>query len=258
MTETNMNQPQEQPAPVVGRVETDLYCTACCYNLYSLQVIRDLRLNIPVVRCPECGAWQAASQQTSAAQVWLNRLGVFLIFLWALFVLAVVGVLCFALFVTGFAAHETLRRYGPGGPSYLWILDPSTWRDRAGELFLCMLFAGAFALALGLFISVMFCHAKRFWSWLSLILPVIATFFSSTIMVADRMSMLPTIAISFCVIVAFEIVVQAVGLFFGLPMARMLVLGLFSKKLRPYAATLWTSSGKTPPWERQQSGAAKS
>jgi hypothetical protein len=76
-----------QPAPQCP-LETDHFCEACGYNLHGQIVTRDPRLGILICRCPECGRHHAAGTGTSAARIWLKRLGTFLLVAWVLFVVA--------------------------------------------------------------------------------------------------------------------------------------------------------------------------
>src|SRR3954471_23163594 len=72
----------------VGRIETDVFCGGCHYNLHGLAVACDERLDIAVVRCPECGKFQPAGLATGAGRVWLTRLATFLITFWVVAMVA--------------------------------------------------------------------------------------------------------------------------------------------------------------------------
>src|SRR6478672_8387076 len=53
-------------ATPIGRVEGDMFCSGCQYNLHGLNVTLDERLQLPIVRCPECGKFHAAGIATGA------------------------------------------------------------------------------------------------------------------------------------------------------------------------------------------------
>src|SRR5437764_393254 len=64
------------PSRVVGRVETDLFCAGCHYNLHGLDVLCDARLDLAIVRWPECGKNQAPGIGTGAGRVPLLALAI--------------------------------------------------------------------------------------------------------------------------------------------------------------------------------------
>lgn len=70
------------PARPVAVIETDLFCEACGFNLYTQRVTRDERLGLLVVQCPECGAHQSAHLRVTAGQKWLQRLGLLGLLMW--------------------------------------------------------------------------------------------------------------------------------------------------------------------------------
>src|SRR5689334_1405374 len=89
------------PVPqVIGKIETDIFCPGCHYNLHSLDVMRDARLDIAVVRCPECGKFHPAGIATGAGRTWLSRLAMFLILCWVLFLGLFVLAIGFGFFIT--------------------------------------------------------------------------------------------------------------------------------------------------------------
>lgn len=88
--------------PAVGHLQTDTFCAHCGYNLVTQAVLRDSRLEILVVRCPECGRFTAAGQGTSAAKVWLNRFATVMLGNYVLFLIVV---FCAVTFFMGMIAY---------------------------------------------------------------------------------------------------------------------------------------------------------
>ena len=76
--------PQRPPLQRFLLVEADQFCP-CGYNLHGQRVTFDERLDIPVVRCPECGKWHPAGHGSTAMRPWLARLATVLLAVWCLF-----------------------------------------------------------------------------------------------------------------------------------------------------------------------------
>ena len=87
----------ETPMLRSSRLETDVFCGGCGYNLHGQDVWPDERLDILVCRCPECGRHHPAGVGTSASSVWLKRLGTILLIVWVIVVISAAGALTFAL-----------------------------------------------------------------------------------------------------------------------------------------------------------------
>ena len=68
-------------------LEVDTFCVECAYNLLGEPVVREERLAIFMVRCPECGRFHPAGIGLTATQPWMNRLAMGLLILWVLIVL---------------------------------------------------------------------------------------------------------------------------------------------------------------------------
>lgn len=85
--------------PAVGVIETDVFCGKCGFNLHTQKVWRDERLGIPICRCPECGAIDAAGRNTASSSLWLKRL-------------ALVGMILWLAIVLGFIAGTGLLMWG--------------------------------------------------------------------------------------------------------------------------------------------------
>lgn len=103
--------------PAAAQVQTDRYCTQCGYNLLTQPVRRDTRTNVLLVRCPECGGFEAAADAGTVRRVWLERLGKVLLMGWML------G-LCGLIIWLG-VLHGVL--------SYLTLDGLTTWRSIAQQ-----------------------------------------------------------------------------------------------------------------------------
>lgn len=79
--------PPLKPAERYPRLETDVFCVECGYNLHSQPVTRDERLGIFICRCPECGRFHPAGVGITAARPWMNRLATALLVFWVLIVM---------------------------------------------------------------------------------------------------------------------------------------------------------------------------
>lgn len=94
----------------VAVVETDLFCEACGFNLYTQRVTRDERLGLLVVQCPECGAHQSAHLRVTAGQKWLQRLGLLGLLMWLATVLGLLVGTFFFFVGVHTAAKESFTR----------------------------------------------------------------------------------------------------------------------------------------------------
>src|ERR1035437_5836594 len=171
MTQVEMQNLQAQ-GPEVGRVETDTFCGECGYNLHALPVVRDERLGIAVVRCPECGKFQAAGVATGAGRVWLTRLAGMLITLWVIFIIGSVFAWGLGMLLSdivdldAFTRHEFVRLPG-GGSTY--IVRPMTISD-FGSIYTWLFARGTMTFVsmslgycLGGFLVVFLWHVKKYW-----------------------------------------------------------------------------------------------
>ena len=87
MTAGDSQLAEEPTGGAVARLECDAFCT-CGYNLYLQAVVKDGRLGLHLVRCPECGQWHPAGHGATAASVWMTRLAKVLLIAWMLLLLA--------------------------------------------------------------------------------------------------------------------------------------------------------------------------
>ena len=81
--------PARRPPPLQRHlvIQADQFC-ACGYNLHGQTVERDERLDLPLVRCPECGRWHPAGHGSTALRPWLARLATLGLALWMLLMAA--------------------------------------------------------------------------------------------------------------------------------------------------------------------------
>jgi hypothetical protein len=117
----------------LGRLECDAFCT-CGYNLYRQAVVRDARLDVALVRCPECGRWHPAGHGATAASVWMTRLAKLLLVAWILLLLVAAAVMVLIQMAFNLYAHDQVLwgnyySYGYGMPEetygrYVFFLFP--------------------------------------------------------------------------------------------------------------------------------------
>ena len=224
----------------LGRLECDAFCT-CGYNLYRQAVVRDPRLDMALVRCPECGRWHPAGHGATAASVWMTRLAKLLLVAWILLLLVAAAMM--VLIQTGFNlyAHEQVlwgNRYvhGYGAPEETY--------SRYG-FFLFPFAMGIFA---GLIQAVGMWHLR----FLPRLVPMLlilgsAAFFSFASLsgYSDDYRVMANVAI------VVTSGVTAAGWFItaaaGRVPARWLALLLVPPGPRQYLAFLWHADGREPP-----------
>jgi hypothetical protein len=254
--------PAEASAKTIGRIETDMFCPQCHYNLHGLDVRLDPRLDIAIIRCPECGKFSPAGIATGAGRIWLHRLATFLITLWiGTIVLAIAGgtFFTFILDMIGFDGFLHFEYQNPvGGPhGFRYIHRPSTAADfHSFEAFFLahsLLVTACILLGwlLGSFLSVFLWHIrKRFHLW-TLILPIAAAILAWKLYFEDfkRFSSdTPAWASSMaCWMACWQLLGLLAGISLGRPIARLLLRALLTKRLVHYVRYLWEIDGKSPP-----------
>lgn len=247
MTETS----QAETRKTLGRIETDTLCDKCGYNLYSQEVWRDERLNIPIARCPECGAFQAAGKSSGTGNKWLQRFGGAMVILWVLLLLAATFLHLISMFGLTCAAIDNYFRYeliGPG-PSRENVVVPLTDERLMFQLFLL----GGIALtsfSLGGLVAVGMWPAKRHGRyWLTLLLPIITTGLLLMLLCSDityikEMKLVVSVSLlALCV----ELVAMVAGFFLGRPLTRRLLRTIISPGLLQYLTCLWIIDGLPAP-----------
>lgn len=245
------------PAPSVGRVETDMFCDACLYNLHGLEVTRDQRLNLPIVRCPECGKFHAAGIATGAGRLWLDRLARFLIATWVLFLVAIGIAAAGAFAILDAIEVEAFVSRRWTGHSYLLL--PADYSDfgSAGAYYFARILLSGTALLVAWFFGTCFpvflAHVRqRAWFLLVLILPPAAGFILFQFILIDYGTRIGDTGWYFLFrAVLFQVMLQSLGILLGIalgrPATRLLLRALLTRKLLQYLRFLWEADGKTPP-----------
>lgn len=240
----------------VGRLETDTFCPHCHYNLVSQAVLRDQRLEILVVRCPECGRFSAAGQGATASRVWLNRLATAFAAAWALFLALLLlaatfflGMMSFGM-VMAFAQFKGAPQVGaPGTPvtyTYYYVARkasdyPNAASDLRTELIVMVAVTFALAFVAGGMVTVLLWHLRGWRRWLALVMPILGCGVAMLIFSMDpiyesiRPWGRPRIAGAF----ALELIGVIVGLQLGRPLVRGILRMLVPPKLRQHFAFLW-------------------
>lgn len=77
----------------IGQVEVDRFCDGCGYNLVGKAVRRDPRTRVLMVRCSECGRFQATADATTAGKLWIRRLATLLLVGWVFIIFAIIFVI---------------------------------------------------------------------------------------------------------------------------------------------------------------------
>jgi len=257
--EREITQLEVPPAPIAC-VEIDRYCTGCGYNLRTLPVYRDIRTQIPIVRCTECGRYEPANEGSTVSRPWLGRMIAVLLAGWIVTILASIFWLGVAEGAICYATLDELTIYGGSTTSRVGNTIVRTWA-RTGPLevntefemyrsFMAFVLGSSMATAFlaGAFIVVVCPH----WRKLACAVPI---------------TIMPLVA---CGIVAigwhydvphlFEwampyIVAHAgaqllggfLGIFFGRAATRLIVRIFLPPSVRPRLAYLWLVDGKPLP-----------
>lgn len=273
---------RQRPLERAARVESDLFCENCGYNLHSLPVVRDERLGILVVRCTECGRFAPAAVASSASRVWLNRLAVTALACWVLAALAFTAFSAVALGAMQVASVEVLthgtyvtpegvpvyRTWDPATAKMVWrSLDRDaiiagepgwqrTWRPRAelyaerGPLAVLAFFFIAIPTSVGALFAVMLWHVARRRYLLLILLPALAAvvvvsgFHAEQSRGGERTGMVLGLVLSAAVVQA---VLLLAGTRLGRPVARWLVSLIIPPGPRQALSFLWICDGLPAP-----------
>jgi hypothetical protein len=245
---------EEAPA-VVGKIEADLFCAQCQYNLFGLDVFKDARLGIPLVRCPECGKFHPAGVASGAGRVWLHRLARFLIATWVLFAIGVVAASALGFFILDVINFDAFTRYREAAGT--WTFVPSEARDFPSPIdfyFLHALFATACAAlgcTLGAFLSVFLFQVRRPFHLWTLALIGMAGALALQLYVSEMSRRSPHAWTWAVPMTARAVFFQAAGVVAGVvagrAAARFLLWAILTRRLLQYVRFLWEIDGKTPP-----------
>jgi amino acid transporter len=274
--------PPQRPLEKHARIEADLFCTQCGYNLHSQPVVRDERLGILVVRCTECGRYQPAGAASNAGRVWLGRLATITLAVWILVVTAFVVGSTFGLGGLQVAHVEifSIGGYvGPNGqrvfPSWdaagrkrVWVtrddepiaVENPPWQrtfvplrevfqDRVAAALLGSLMCAAPVIFGGVMAAIMW-HVPRRRYWMLAALPVLAGMFVIAGFHVDESSRGGDISVVVKIVVVAamgQIAFITLGTLIGRPIARALATLFVPPRPRQALAFLWTADGKSPP-----------
>ncbi len=258
--------------PLVARLETDRFCDHCGYNLHSQAVRRDARTGLLLCRCPECGSFHSARDGVTVGRIWRQRFGTLALFMWVLSVLGMTLILGLAQFGIIISTLEELTTYkevplsaaGPLRPNQQWAVNSSAGTvymrqpqdvGRDEEHFRWLMFAlsavvgGTFATLLvvtmhhwrrfGYFVPVALLPAAAAalarWGW-SLEAPRLSAWGDSYILG----------------LASANLAAGLLGVRFGRPLARLVVMLVLPPRTRQVLAFLWLADGKTPPRVAEQ------
>jgi hypothetical protein len=251
----SIDQDTTTPAPpkIVGKIQTDLFCPHCHYNLFGLNVLRDERLEIPVVRCPECGKFQPIGVAI-IRPAWFARVAIAVIILWAAFIGGFVFLGGLGFFGSDVAVGEVfLRRdYDRSYSSYMLELryPDVTFEYHAFRiglwvctLFLAWIWAGA--------MTVFLWQRKRNWFLLLLIVPLLSAG-AAWIYYAEMRGHMQSWVVNWVAShVAVHVIIQLAGIPLGILTGRAITRGIARAILTPrmlrHLLFLWIADNKTPP-----------
>lgn len=247
-------------AAPVAVIDLDRFCNHCGYNLRTLPVYRDDRTGIPVVRCTECGRYQAANDGATAVRPWLNRLTGLILWCWILAVLGGLFVIACGEGGISYATLDELTEHGGYTTQQVGATTIRTW-TRIGplqidtdyedyRLFITTILVTSFALAFasGLYLVVVFPH----WPRLAYVGVVLALPLAVGLIIGVSWSQqaphLFAWGVPYIIAhAAVQLLGGFVGVRFGRPTARMTVRLVLPSSLRPRLAYLWLADNKPFP-----------
>ncbi len=241
-------------------IDLDRFCEACAYNLRTLPVVRDSRTGIPIVRCTECGRYQAANESATAMRAWLRRVTAVLLALWVVAVIAAFVGLAMAEAGISYGTLDELTTYGGGRTQRIntttittrYGIGPLVVRDQGPEdqLFIGLVLAGSAVAAFvtGTFAVVVCPHWRRAWYLaLVLVMPLAVGGLIASVWHCDAPHLfswgMPYIAAN----AGLQLVGGLLGVRLGRAFARMTVRIVLPAGIRPRLAYLWLTDGKAFP-----------
>lgn len=255
--------PRARATPVAC-IELDRFCGNCGYNLRTLPVCRDEHTGIPVVRCPECGRFQSANDASTALRPWLDRLTLFLLGGWVLFLVAVFAHLCLAEGAVSYANLDELTEHEGSNVRRIGNTTIRGWVNTSAplevtteypeyEFFIASILFGSFMIAFtcGLFAVIAMPHWHRAaYAELMLAMPVIAGVVVAVVWKYDAPHLflwgMPYIAAH----AGAQLLGGLAGIAFGRPLGRLAVRVFLPPSVRPRVAFLWLADGKPFPRSR--------
>lgn len=275
--------PPQRPLEAHARIEADLFCDQCGYNLYTQAVRRDERLGILIVRCPECGRFQPAGVASNAQKLWLSRFSSILIAFWCLFLLAIIvlgGMGLGGLQVAHVESLTSSEYIAPGGVNayrqwdaqaqkVIWYSSETgkpiegqtpewrrtflpmadVFRDKVASLLIVFLMLLA-PLVFGGLLATLMWHIPRRRYWIGLLLPFIAAvciIASIHINESDRGGKISMVAAIVGAAAIEQASLMLIGALLGRTVARFFATLLVPPRPRQAIAFLWTVDGKPPP-----------
>lgn len=272
--------PKQRPLEKHCRIEADLFCDNCGYNLHSQPVVRDEHTGILVARCTECGRFQAVANASNASRVWLLRLSAIVVALWGLILLAFVIGAMFGLFGLQMGAIEGLShgRWQTEGSSSVYrtwdpTLQKTVWMDAATdkpitqenpkwmrtfrparEIFelpsAAVVLIGLWSLAptiFGCVLAVAMWHVSRVRLLIFLLIPLLAGAITLFVMQLDEGDRAGSLRVAASIILAAtiaQLILTLLGMNVGRPVARFLAKLFIPPKPRQAIAFLWSVDGK--------------
>ncbi len=249
-----------EAAPVAG-IDLDRFCSNCGYNLRTLPVYRDHRTGIPVVRCTECGRYQSANDASTALRPWLDRLTLFVLGTWVLFLVAVFAHLCLA---EGAVSYANLDELTEHAGSNVQRIGNVTIRNRidysaplevatdypAYQWFIASILFGSFmiAFACGMFAVIAMPHWHRAaYAGLMLAMPVIAGVIVAIVWHYEAPHLFRWGMSYIAAHAGAQLLGGMAGVTFGRPLGRLAVRIFLTPGIRPRLAFLWLADGKPIP-----------
>ncbi len=251
---------RERPEAPIAHIDLDSFCLHCSYNLRTQPVHRDERTGIPVVRCPECGRFQAANDGATVLRPWLNRVTAAALVVWMLSLLSCIFFLGMGQGALTYATLEELTTHGGGTVQRINNTTIRTWSSFGPlevnadfeyyDLFIgaMLSFSALAAFTTGLFMVVAFPHWRKRAYWaLAVAITIIA---SGIVTVAWKQNAPQLFDWGLTYVLSHtgvQLIGAAAGVMLGRPLARRTVRIIFPPSVRPRLAYLWSADHKPFP-----------
>ena len=244
----------------VAIIDMDRFCNHCGYNLRTLPVYRDDRTGIPVVRCTECGRYQAANDGATTLRPWLNRITALLLWAWILAVLTAIFFLGLGEGALSYATLDELTIRGGATTQFVNNTVVRTWQSmgpleidteyRFYRSFISSILFGSFGLAflLGLFIVVVLPHWRKIaCNGLAVGIPLIAGLLIAGSWYYDAQHLFEWGLPYMIAHAGVQCLGGLLGVALGRPVARLAVCLVFPASVRPRLSYLWLADNKPLP-----------
>lgn len=230
----------------VGVVELDRYCQRCGYNLITQPVRREPRLDVLIVRCPECGRFESTTD-VHARRLWLSRLLKVALVVWIAVALLSFGAACGLLAAPVFAIINdslTWTQQAETPPRWVRAVRTPDLETVALAIVASLFVAFAFVAAA----TVLVYHWRR-WAFflLALLLPTIAAAFASSIWYKELPKLWPLFWECIWLHWRIQIAAGLLGAVAGRATARLLARLLIPASLRSAVSFLWLADQLPPP-----------